>query len=73
MPFYRLEKTGAFARLTPEGKAFTVKQIALGAGELRDMIVAAWRESETQSVGYPPVKVADVEAGKADPYAELSY
>ena len=73
VPFYRLEKAGAFAKATPEGKAFTVERIALGAAELRDMIVDAWRNSEKQSVGYPPVAVSDVEAGKADPYAALSY
>jgi hypothetical protein len=49
------------------------QQLALGVAELRDMIVDAWHESDKQSVGYPPVEVSDVEAGKADPYAELSY
>ncbi len=87
VPLYRLEKTGAFAlpsperssgsaqagKPTPEGKAFVVRQLALGAAELRGMIVDAWRESDNQSVGYPPVKVTDVEAGKADPYAALTY
>ncbi|MGA7713620.1 MAG: hypothetical protein WCA81_17100 [Rhizomicrobium sp.] len=87
VPFYRLEKAGAFALPSPErssgsvqagkssseGKAFTAKQVALGAAELRDMIIEAWRASADQSVGYPPVKVADVESGKTDPYFELSY
>jgi hypothetical protein len=73
VPFYRLEKTGAFAKPTPEGKAFVTLRLAVGAAELRDMIVDAWHESDKQSVGYPPVKVSDVEAGKADPYAELTY
>lgn len=73
VPFYQLEKTGAFAKPTPEGEEFAAKQIAQGAAELRDLIAAAWRESDRQSVGYPPVKVSDVESGKADPYAELTY
>ena len=73
VPFYRLEKSGAFKTAAPDGKAFTIRQLALGAAELRDMIVDAWHESGEQSVGYPAVKVSDVEAGKADPYAELSY
>ncbi len=72
-PFYRLEKAGAFAKHTPEGKAFTAKQIALAAAELRDMIADAWRASADQSVGYPAIKVSDIEAGKADPYSELTY
>ena len=87
VPLYRLEKGGAFGVLspergsdsaqagkaTPEGKAFVTQQLALGTAELRDMIVGAWHESDKQSVGYPPVKVLDVEAGKADPYAALFY
>ncbi|MDE2181893.1 MAG: S1/P1 Nuclease [Alphaproteobacteria bacterium] len=73
VPFYRLEKAGAFAKATPEGKAFTAKRIAAGASELRDMIVAAWHASDAQSVGYPPIKVSDIEAGKADPLEELRY
>ena len=87
VPFYRLEKAGAFALPSPErgsgaaqagklsadGKAFTAKQVALGAAQLRDMIVEAWQASADQSVGYPPVKVPDIESGKADPYSGLSY
>ena len=71
--FYRLEKAGAFAGPTPEGKAFTAKRLAAGVSQLRDMIVDAWRASAGLSVGYPETKVSDVEAGKADPYASLSY
>ena len=73
VPFYRLEKTGAFAKATPEGKAFTAGRLAAGAAELRDMIVDAWKLSATLSVGWPATKVSDVEAGKADPYERLSY
>jgi hypothetical protein len=72
VPLYRLEKQGAFAKPTPEGKAFVAKRLASGAGELRDMIVDAWRHSATLSVGWPAVKVADIEAGKADPYESLA-
>ena len=87
VPLYRLEKAGAFGLLlpaqgsgpeqrgkpTPEGKAFVTRQLALGAAELRDMIVDAWHESDKLAVGYPPVNVTDVEAGKTDPYEALSY
>jgi hypothetical protein len=73
VPFYRLEKAGAFAGPTPEGKAFTAKRLAVGAAELRDMIVAAWRLSGTMSVGYPGMKVSDIEAGKVDPLENLRY
>jgi hypothetical protein len=37
---------------------------------LRDLIVDAWRASETMSVGWPKVSLADVKAGK-DPYESL--
>jgi len=66
VPLYRLEKAGAFAQPTPEGKAFATKQVALGAAELRDMIVDAWHASDSGLVGYPGVKASDIESGAAD-------
>ncbi len=45
------------------GKAFTVARLAAGASELRDLVTAAWRASAGATVGYPAVKVADVESG----------
>jgi hypothetical protein len=69
--FYRLEKTGAFASADPHGVAFAAERLAAGADELRDLIEIAWRASEAGEVGYPPVSVADVEAGKVDPYDAL--
>jgi len=73
VPFYRLEKAGAFAKPTPEGKTFAAKRLAAGAAELRDMIVDAWHASDSLGVGYPEKKVSDIEAGKLDPYEELAY
>ena len=73
VPFYRLEKAGAFAKPTPEGKAFAAKRLAVGVAELRDMIVDAWHYSDSLGVGYPEKKVTDIEAGKVDPYEELTY
>jgi hypothetical protein len=73
VPFYRLQKAGAFDKPSPAGIDFAATQIARGAGELRDLIAAAWRNSATLSVGYPPVAVTDIEAGKADPYSVLTY
>ena len=73
VPLYRLEKAGAFAKPTPEGKAFVAARLAAGAAELRDMIVDAWRASGQMSIGYPAVKVSDVESGKADPYEMIAY
>ena len=69
-PLYRLEKAGAFAADTPEGAEFITAQLARGASELRDLTVLAWRESAGVSIGWPVIKVADVEAG-ADPWISL--
>ena len=73
VPFYRLEKSGAFDAPTARGTDFTARQIARGAAELRDMIVDAWRASANGVVGFPPVAVSDIEAGTADPLDDLRY
>jgi hypothetical protein len=72
IPFYELEKAGAFQQGGGAGLAYTAGRIAAGATELRDEIVLAWRASESDSVGYKPaIPVADIEAGKVDPYDGL--
>ncbi len=71
-PLYELEKAGGIAQGDPRGPAFATKQIAIGAAELRDLIVLAWGAADKQSVGWRPVPVADVLAGKVDPYTALS-
>ena len=70
-PFYRLEKAGGFAAEDARGTAFVDQRLAAGAGELRDLIVQAWRASGDASIGWPAVKVADVEAGTADPWTAM--
>ncbi|MGE3302873.1 MAG: zinc dependent phospholipase C family protein [Hyphomonadaceae bacterium] len=79
VPLFRLEKAGAFGAplktakgwapdpakpATPEAKEFTALRLAAGAGELRDLVILAWRASAMASVGWPAVSVADVESGK---------
>jgi len=71
VPFYELEKAGGLAPGDTRGPAFATQQIAVGASELRDLIVQAWRISANETVGYKPVSVADVVAGKVDPYSAL--
>ena len=71
VPFYEMEKAGGMTPGDPRGPALATQQIAVGASELRDLIVLAWRASASQSVGWKPVSVADVVAGKADPYPSL--
>ena len=70
-PFYRLEKDGGFAPRDPRGVGFAADRLAAGASELRDLIVLAWRASADVTVGYPVISVADIEAGKVDPYDAL--
>lgn len=47
----------------PAQKEFVISRLAAGATELRDQIVDAWRSSATISIGYPLIKVSDVESG----------
>ena len=69
-PLYQMEKAGGMKPGDPRGKAFAAARLADGASQLRDFIVDAWRASETMSVGWPKVSLADVKAGK-DPYESL--
>jgi hypothetical protein len=71
VPFYRLEKAGGFAEGDARGAAFATERLGAGAGELRDWIIASWRASATAQIGWPAVKVAEVEAGTADPWIAM--
>jgi hypothetical protein len=72
VPFYELEKAGAFKPGVAKGVAFTTGRVAAGAAELRDEIVLAWRVSAGGRVGYAPeLNVGDVESGAIDPYDSL--
>lgn len=67
-PLYDLEKAGGLKAGDPRGPALAKTQIAIGASELRDMIVMAWRGADKQTVGWRPVPLADILSGKVDPY-----
>ncbi|RYG15625.1 MAG: S1/P1 Nuclease, partial [Caulobacteraceae bacterium] len=71
MPFYRLEKAGAFRDERPDAATFTVARLGAGASELRDLYILAWRDSADDNIGWPAVKVAEVEAGTADPWLAM--
>jgi len=71
VPLYRLWKAGGFVNGDARGRAFVAERLAAGADELRDVVVEAWRASAQAEVGWPAVKVADVLAGKADPFDAL--
>ncbi|MFN3668767.1 MAG: S1/P1 Nuclease [Brevundimonas sp.] len=70
-PFYALEKAGGFGDSDPRGAAFVTARLAAGASELRDLFVLAWRDSADDSIGWPAVKVAEVEAGTVDPWLAM--
>ncbi|MFA4892110.1 S1/P1 Nuclease [Brevundimonas sp.] len=70
-PFYVLEKAGGFGEGDARGAAFATARLAAGASELRDLYVLAWRDSADDSIGWPAVKVAEVEAGTTDPWLAM--
>lgn len=71
VPFYRLEKAGAFRDNREDAATFTIARLGAGASELRDLFILAWRDSADDSIGWPAVKVAEVEAGTADPWLAM--
>jgi hypothetical protein len=64
VPFFELEKQGAFKGDAKAGIAFTNTRIASGASSVRDMVVDAWRASTDTNVGYPQILLRDIETGK---------
>jgi len=64
VPFFELEKAGAFAGDAKAGFAFTNVRLAAGASAVRDMVIDAWRASPDMNVGYPRIDLRDIEAGK---------
>jgi hypothetical protein len=71
IPFYEMEKAGGLTPGDARGTQFAVARMAAGASELRDLVVEAWRASLERQVGWKPVAVKDVIAGKVDPYPAL--
>ena len=71
IPLYQLQKDGAFRGDDARSRAFIAARLAAGASELRDLTIEAWRSSAKGQVGWPSVSVADVEAGKVDPWDSL--
>lgn len=71
IPFYEMEKAGGMAKGDPRGTAMAAERMAAGASEFRDVIVEAWRASANVKIGWRPIAVQDVLAGKVDPYPAL--
>lgn len=70
-PLFRLQKADGFVGGDVRGRAFVTNRLAAGAAQLRDMSIEAWWASENTAVGWPSVKVVDVEAGRIDPWESL--
>jgi hypothetical protein len=71
LPFFEIEKAEGFDTAREGNKAFAAKRLAAAAGELRDLIVDAWRRSADVSVGYPPILVRDIESGQKNALGSL--
>ncbi len=63
-PVYEVEKLDPlFAGSNATQIDFAADRLAFGATEMRDEIVDAWRQSDTITVGFPSIKVTDIENG----------
>jgi hypothetical protein len=71
VPLYALYKTVGFETGDPRWRIFAAARLAAGADALRDAVIDAWRASATGKAAWPAVSVADVEAGRVDPYDSL--
>jgi hypothetical protein len=60
---YQLEGAGAIDAASPDAATFVIARLAAGATMLRDLTADAWTASEGSSVGYPAIRVSEVESG----------
>ncbi len=66
MPTYQAAQNSSsdnYRTAQPAEVAIVKKQLAAGVVKLRDEIVDAWCQRASITVGSPPVKLSDVEAG----------
>ena len=71
IPFYEMEKAGGLKPGDPRGVAFAQARLAVGASELRDLILWSWKASDTLAVGWTPVPLTDILSGKTPAYPYL--
>ncbi|HEY0614156.1 MAG TPA: hypothetical protein VGC96_05930 [Candidatus Elarobacter sp.] len=64
---YRLEAAGGIDGHSPAATALVLDRLAAGAAEMRNLLVEAWLASADSTVGYPAVKVRDIESGAVAP------
>jgi hypothetical protein len=72
IPLYQMWKDGSLAAGDPRGEAFIRTRLAVGSGQLRDLVMDAWTASATMRVGYrPDYTIEEIASGKVDPWNDL--
>ena len=56
--------TSNYTTPTPAAVRFVTQRLAAGSAEMRDMVIDAWKASASWTVGYPAIKVSDIESGR---------
>lgn len=62
-PVYAAGTPDNYVHALPAEVDIATKRLAAGAAELRDQIVDAWRSSTTVGVGFPVIRVTEIESG----------
>ncbi len=62
-PLYQTAGADLYQTAVPAEVSFVTQRLAAGASEMRDQIVDAWRSSANVTVGFPLIKVSDIESG----------
>jgi hypothetical protein len=68
---YELEQVHAFEQGSPAAVSFMESRLSAGAQMLRDLVADAWTASDDAEVGYPGVKVREVESGGLVPVPSM--
>ncbi len=63
IPLFELELAKAFDGPNKAGEDFVASRMAAAVAEIRDLLVFAWHDSANAQIGYPPVKISDIEKG----------
>ena len=62
-PTYAAGTVDLYVHPLPAEVDIATRRLAAGAAELRDQIVDAWRSSTTVGVGFPVIRISEIESG----------
>ena len=62
-PVYGAGSVDLYTHPVPAEVDIATKRLAAGVAELRDQIVDAWRSSTTVGVGFPVIRISEIETG----------